>query len=166
GNIILELNGGNAAKELVSLVLPQDGRGVGDEGGLFLRVGDGTASAVYKITGGDPSKGTLAVDTVKDLKEGMVVQFMQYKGSRDSTKSSDIAGKGFFFMATDPDVYSNEEANTSPDSMPETHRLIAARSEGGFIYGDGESSASQDVDSAIGGTSVCNVPWSSVRLLT
>lgn len=31
-------------------------------------------SAMYRITGGDPSKGTLAIDTVKDLKQGMELQ--------------------------------------------------------------------------------------------
>lgn len=33
---------------------------------------------MYKITGGDPSKGNMAVDTVHDLRVGQWVQFIHH----------------------------------------------------------------------------------------
>ncbi|KAJ3299300.1 hypothetical protein HK104_009419 [Borealophlyctis nickersoniae] len=76
GNIILGLDGSNAAKELLKRVsLIQNDNSGGNDGVLYLRVMNAGGSAVYRITGGDPSKGTLAIDSVKDLREGMQVEF-------------------------------------------------------------------------------------------
>ena len=120
------------------------------------------------------------------MKAHAVAQFMQYKGPRESTNGDQIgnvvrtwvptsrrltfcntaADKGIFFMATDPDVYTQAETDTSAPSDVKTQQLLAARSEGGFIYGNGGHAEGQDVYSAVGGTSVCNVPWSSVHLIT
>lgn len=38
---------------------------------------------VYKITGGDPSKGNMAVDTVHDLQIGQWVQFIHHGTAQD-----------------------------------------------------------------------------------
>ena len=42
---------------------------------------DMTKAAVYKITGGDPSKGNMAVDTVHDLNVGQWVQFIHHSSN-------------------------------------------------------------------------------------
>lgn len=38
---------------------------------------------MYKITGGDPSKGNMAVDTVHDLQIGEWVQFIHHGQAQD-----------------------------------------------------------------------------------
>lgn len=40
-------------------------------------------ATVHKITGGDPSKGNMAVDTVHDLEIGQWVQFIHHGKSQE-----------------------------------------------------------------------------------
>ncbi|KAI8356472.1 hypothetical protein B0O80DRAFT_447526 [Mortierella sp. GBAus27b] len=86
GNIILELDESNATRLLLdrlqATTLTKDKE-------YFLATGELIKAAdqdqdkniemskatVYKITGGDPSKGNMAVDTVHDLQDGQWVQF-------------------------------------------------------------------------------------------
>ncbi|KAI8913971.1 hypothetical protein DFJ77DRAFT_431584 [Powellomyces hirtus] len=79
GNIILNIDDTNAAKELLARMNNREmTAGIAAERQLYVRVSRGEklaqTSAVYRLTGGDPSKGTLAVDTIKDLEIGMQIQ--------------------------------------------------------------------------------------------
>ncbi|KAF9897173.1 hypothetical protein BX616_006060, partial [Lobosporangium transversale] len=89
GNIILELDESNATRLLLdrlqTTTLTKDKE-------YFLATGEITnanqgqhididmqKATVYKITGGDPAKGNMAVDTVHDLSVGQWVQFIHHE---------------------------------------------------------------------------------------
>jgi small ligand-binding sensory domain FIST len=87
GNVILTLDEGSAARHLLS-VTDEIPSVISQDHALYLEVNVpkltgaltstassmGESTKVYRITSGDPSKGTLAVDTLKDLQEGMTVR--------------------------------------------------------------------------------------------
>ncbi|KND01534.1 uncharacterized protein SPPG_03333 [Spizellomyces punctatus DAOM BR117] len=157
GNIILSLDGSNAAKELLSCMKGREmSAGVDSDQQLFLKVSQGDDSTVYRITGGDPSKGTLAIDTVKDLCLGMRVQFMQRIGRAEV--HSPASGPIVQFVVSDV------SAPLSPPSTPETDATISsilcAGSEGGFVVGNGKGAGR----SAVQGTLVCDVPEAELKV--
>ncbi|KAJ3170820.1 magnesium ion transporter [Geranomyces variabilis] len=155
GNIILNIDDTNAAKELLARMSNREmTAGVAPEHQLYVKVTDGDTSAVYRLTGGDPSKGTLAVDTVKDLEVGMKIQFMQRVGSEAAAKVEQ-ADQAVVFACSDPDaaVASPPAQAPSVSSKAAITRTIAARSEHGFIYGRGTSNKSIN---ALTGTIACD----------
>ncbi|KAJ3149149.1 magnesium ion transporter [Geranomyces variabilis] len=162
GNIILNIDDTNAAKELLARMSNREmTAGVAPEHQLYVKVNDGDTSAVYRLTGGDPSKGTLAVDTVKDLEVGMKIQFMQRVGSDAAAKGEQ--DQAVVFACSDPDAPAAAPPveSLSAPSKAEITRTIAARSEHGFIYGRGTLNKSIN---ALTGTIACDVPLSTVSI--
>ncbi|KAK3831169.1 MAG: hypothetical protein J3R72DRAFT_247827 [Linnemannia gamsii] len=91
GNIILELDEANATRLLLdrlqATTLTKDkeyflATGEPNSSGSDAQV-DMSKATVYKITGGDPSKGNMAVDTVHDLQVGQWVQFIHHGKAQD-----------------------------------------------------------------------------------
>ncbi|KAJ8329675.1 hypothetical protein O5D80_002237 [Batrachochytrium dendrobatidis] len=78
GNIILELNERNATRELL-LKLQESNTSKTLDYKIYVRVKDPQSNAVgiYLLSGGDLAKGTLAVDTVHDLKKGMQIELLR-----------------------------------------------------------------------------------------
>ncbi|KAJ2539444.1 hypothetical protein EV175_006342, partial [Coemansia sp. RSA 1933] len=142
GNVILELENGDAAHSLIASIRKRREEMPGADSRdhrLFAKIsqvaGDALAlhPVVVQVTGGDPAKGGLALDTLRDLKVGQTVQFMMLADSGLSVSGNTVSGPALLFGAAD-------FANTSHGS-PELRVENAAPgvfggvTEGGFVYG-------------------------------
>ncbi|KAG0211815.1 hypothetical protein BGX28_007405 [Mortierella sp. GBA30] len=150
GNIILELDESNATRLLLdrlqATTLTKDKE-------YFLATGEATAgdqdedsnvdmskATVYKITGGDPSKGNMAVDTVHDLNVGQWVQFIHHdKAQEHGHIDTSIGGKHgtLRFSTTDPNNTIEEQQETQEQQPTEekVQAVFGGSSENGFIVG-------------------------------
>ncbi|KAF9110095.1 hypothetical protein BGX27_006775 [Mortierella sp. AM989] len=153
GNIILELDESNATRllldQLKSTTLTKDKE-------YFLATSesviptqsqdvnvDMSKATVYKITGGDPSKGNMAVDTVHDLNVGQWVQFIhhhnvQKHGHFDPSHTPEAKQGLVRFTATDPNNTIEEHLRKNQqdiNSQELTQALFGGSSENGFIVG-------------------------------
>lgn len=137
GNIILEIKGENASKMLVKQV--QDSilkSHFKDSADLFVKVVkdeglDKQVEAVLKITGGDITKGTLAIDTKSDLCIGMKVQFMRLI---ESKTFPDASGE-FRFGVMEKEDYITKivEEEVSSENQWVVGMSIDAKSEEGVV---------------------------------
>ncbi|KAJ3019086.1 hypothetical protein HKX48_002392 [Thoreauomyces humboldtii] len=174
GNIILNIDDTNAAKELlVQMTNRPMTAGISAEQQLYVKVVEDSASnsrreVIYRLTGGDPSKGTLAVDTIKDLQVGMRIQFMQHMGTGNGMQlvhHEKLEDNTLVFLCTDADA---APSTTSSDKEPRApppallSRGLFAGSEKGFFFGHATSSAEDG--NAINGTLSCDVPLSTVAV--
>ncbi|KAF9950367.1 hypothetical protein BGZ72_007970 [Mortierella alpina] len=159
GNIILELDESNATRLLLdrlqATTLTKDKE-------FFLATGEPTAAdqdedanvdmsnaTVYRITGGDPSKGNMAVDTVHDLKVGQWVQFIHHDKVQEHGHfaSPARAHEGTVrFTTSDPNNTIEEVTPSRPDSDGTVQATFGGSSENGFIVGQAKE-----------GTWVCTV---------
>ncbi|KAG0278135.1 hypothetical protein BGZ95_004632 [Linnemannia exigua] len=149
GNIILELDESNATRLLLdrlqATTLTKDkeyflATGEPSSSGSDTQV-DMSKATVYKITGGDPSKGNMAVDTVHDLQVGQWVQFIHHGKAQDQghfdkdlSFSRDATLK---FTATDPNntIEEQEESTGRSSSSSPVENRFGGSSENGFIVG-------------------------------
>ncbi|KAG0048322.1 hypothetical protein BGZ83_006695 [Gryganskiella cystojenkinii] len=164
GNIILELDESNATRLLLDRLkatpLTKDKE-------YFLATGtpattadsdkdvqlDMSKATVYKITGGDPSKGNMAVDTVHDLAVGQWVQFIHHDkvqdhGHFDPTVTNDSALIRFTISDPNNTIEQHEQAPTEEPLQ----NIFGGSSENGFIVGHPD-----------GNTWVCTVADSVVK---
>ncbi|KAF9277404.1 hypothetical protein BGZ68_009320 [Mortierella alpina] len=150
GNIILELDESNATRLLLdrlqATTLTKDKE-------FFLATGEPTTAdqdedsnvdmsnaTVYRITGGDPSKGNMAVDTVHDLKVGQWVQFIHHDKVQEHGHfvSPDRAHKDTVrFTTSDPNNTIEEQSSMASrsDSDDTVQATFGGSSENGFIVG-------------------------------
>ncbi|KAI8595176.1 hypothetical protein EDD21DRAFT_420922 [Dissophora ornata] len=154
GNIILELDESNATRLLLdrlqTTTLTKDKE-------YFLATGeptdakadqqavdvDMTKATVYKITGGDPSKGNMAVDTVHDLSVGQWVQFIHHDSNLEQghyEPSSNSGNQGLLrFTTTDPNntLEESEELNGQhkQEGADSVQTVFGGSSENGFVVG-------------------------------
>ncbi|KAJ3057904.1 hypothetical protein HK102_010795, partial [Quaeritorhiza haematococci] len=160
GNIILSLDGSNAARHLLQNLPAHVSSSSETERQLYLRVypQQGTSSSteieqsdgmVYRIISGDPSKGSLAIDTINHVEPGMRVQFMYSEPSHSkippSTPSSPSSpSSSLRFITTHPDHVSSLSTTTPKADIGsggeievDVHvsRCFEAASEGGFVAG-------------------------------
>ncbi|KAK9703386.1 hypothetical protein K7432_010760 [Basidiobolus ranarum] len=95
GNVILELDEANATQLLLNSLKADQSYNISKEIDMYLKIfsmedTEGNESAViHKITSGDPSKGTMSIDTIADLKVGQYVQFLCEK-NREPTFPDDV----------------------------------------------------------------------------
>ncbi|KAF9135637.1 hypothetical protein BGW39_001517 [Mortierella sp. 14UC] len=153
GNIILELDESNATRLLLdrlqATTLTKDkeyflATGEPNTSGSDAQV-DMSKATVYKITGGDPSKGNMAVDTVHDLQVGQWVQFIHHgkaqdHGHFDKDLSSFSSDATLRFTATDPNNTIEEQVEATgpvdtPSSSSSVENRFGGSSENGFIVG-------------------------------
>ncbi|KAF9155205.1 hypothetical protein BG015_010695 [Linnemannia schmuckeri] len=156
GNIILELDESNATRLLLdrlqATTLTKDkeyflatGEPTTPTSGSVAQV-DMSKATVYKITGGDPSKGNMAVDTVHDLQVGQWVQFIHHGKAQDhghidnDLTSSDIQTgvTTLRFTATDPNntIEEQEHVGSNGNNMSSSVQpRFGGSSENGFIIG-------------------------------
>ncbi|KFH69061.1 hypothetical protein MVEG_05863 [Podila verticillata NRRL 6337] len=153
GNIILELDESNATRLLLdrlkATTLTKDKE-------YFLATGEPTAlgsldhkdvrtdidmakATVYKITGGDPSKGNMAVDTVHDLRVGQWVQFIHHDKAQEQghyDKSRINKPDSLVFTTSDPNNTIEEQYTpSSQDESAPVESVFGGSSENGFIVG-------------------------------
>ncbi|KAG0318705.1 hypothetical protein BGZ99_005492 [Dissophora globulifera] len=149
GNIILELNDSNATRLLLerlqSTTLTKDKE-------YFLATGEPTKAKdsqefnvnmkeamVYKITGGDPSKGNMAVDTVHDLNVGQWVQFNHHDRSADNGHYDPSLQNGLQgmtrFTTTDPNSTLEQSDKRPVQGDGSVQSIFGGSSENGFIIG-------------------------------
>ncbi|KAF9345573.1 hypothetical protein BGX26_002975 [Mortierella sp. AD094] len=153
GNIILELDESNATRLLLdrlkATTLTKDkeyflatSESIESTQGQDVNV-DMSKATVYKITGGDPSKGNMAVDTVHDLNVGQWVQFIHHDktqpdGHYDPSYAPESKQGLVRFTTTDPNHTIEEhmgKEQKDTDSEKPTHTLFGGSSENGFIVG-------------------------------
>ncbi|KAJ2718678.1 hypothetical protein GGI07_005648 [Coemansia sp. Benny D115] len=195
GNVLLDVENGEAARALISIVRKHrtDTHKAGVDNRLFARISktkEGVAhecsttdSAIFQVTGGDPAKGGLAIDTLRDLSPGHYVQFMMttrnqpehasvlqaihQRGARPSANQIALA-----FGASDsagPGV--DGGADDLPANLANIASIFGGASEGGFVYGGSSRtettlSATQSSDNSVfSGSSECAVPESVALLL-
>jgi small ligand-binding sensory domain FIST len=118
GNVVLEINDSTATKELLDLLNAKrsDNVQAAESHDIFASVSPPKNTQVlyendmiFKVIGGDPSKGTLALDTDFELQPGMALQFMaprseteiQENISMDSSHNSDSKAVVEFMCSMD-----------------------------------------------------------------
>ncbi|KAI9017144.1 hypothetical protein BC832DRAFT_536497 [Gaertneriomyces semiglobifer] len=152
GNVVLDIAGANATKELLAQLNGKSmAAGVAAERQLYARVFSGDMSAVYRVSGGDPSKGTLALDTIKDIEVGMKLQFLQ-RLNYERPPTIETSPFSIRFMVNDPDSFVSTASN---ESTANSHTIIAG-SEDGFVYSQGIAG------NVVEGSLVCDVPHAEV----
>jgi hypothetical protein len=152
GNIVLEINDSTATKELLDLLNSDTGQSPHD---IFASILPSTGSQekgemIFKVIGGDPSKGTLAVDTDFELQPGMTLQFMVPRTESEvyedlKSKDSQELHKVLEFMCCKEDEYLVEQPVMS-------QRVLSSS---GILIGVGPSSK----------TYLCQAPFSSLSLV-
>ncbi|KAJ1815138.1 hypothetical protein LPJ75_002476, partial [Coemansia sp. RSA 2598] len=136
GNVVLEVENGEAAHQLIASIRKQrisEGASGATESRLFAKITSSRDSAsggvVLQVTGGDPTKGGLAIDTTKDIEPGHFIQFMMLDSLPCSASSPESIGRPVLrFGASD---YSGiaEPAHGDTSVVP---RVFGGATEGGF----------------------------------
>jgi hypothetical protein len=97
-----------------------------DETNLFVKVVDKASRfGIFEVSGGDISKGALAIDTKTDLETGLTVQFLRRSANpqcRDTIDSILQFG-----------VIEKDKVNLVNDSNGETDRIIAYSEDGVIV---------------------------------
>ncbi|KAJ2125810.1 hypothetical protein IW147_000581 [Coemansia sp. RSA 720] len=158
GNVVLELEQGDATHSLIAALRKQ--RMDGDarvDSRLFARVtsAQGDESRVFQVTGGNPAKGGIALDTLRDLSPGQGIQFMMQSESEHRVTGTSHNPRVCFGV-------SSEHGFTCPEV---TTQMFGGATEGGFSYGTPQPRATQtNCGSVFTGSTECAVPGSSVLL--
>ncbi|KAJ1807765.1 hypothetical protein LPJ77_002801 [Coemansia sp. RSA 2523] len=155
GNVVLELEQGDAAHLLIAALRKQRGTERVDSR-LFARVTSAQGeSRVFQVTGGNPAKGGIALDTLRDLSPGQNIQFMMQSVSEHSAISTSHNPRVCFGVSSD-------HGFTCPEV---TTQMFGGATEGGFSYGMPQPHETQtDCGSVFTGSTECAVPGSSVTL--
>ncbi|KAJ2109809.1 hypothetical protein IW146_006193 [Coemansia sp. RSA 922] len=165
GNVVLDVEDARAAHTLIAAMRSS---GSGDNR-VYARISrteeaarepltrPGPMSAVFRVTGGDPAKGGVAVDTLSDIPHDCFIQFLVPSSVPVATPELGSGGG--------PTVLFGVTASTIGDSAfsgQEQQGVHSAATEGGFVY------AYPDIDSS--GTDLfsrpteCAVPGSIATL--
>ncbi|KAJ1734696.1 hypothetical protein LPJ61_000936 [Coemansia biformis] len=194
GNVVLELEDGASIHLLVAALRGRRlaGGGAETDSQLFARImrtrdmgapcSDSavpppeTGSMVLRVTGGNPAKGGLALDTLRDLAPGQYIQFLMPaldghpRSASKSNGSTSADGVEVLFGACGSDGGSGQG---SADPRPAGHCWPAGvafggATEGGFAYGrprpHGSPAPEKDDGSVFSGSIECAVPGSTVAL--
>ncbi|KAJ1955501.1 hypothetical protein EC988_001847 [Linderina pennispora] len=169
GNVVLELEDGEAARTLIAAVrrrrLETGGQGLDHR--LFAKIIDGSNSLVLQVTGGDPAKGGLAIDTLKDISAGQSIQFlMRADHQAESLPSLEVPGGGSdklaVVLAAD-DISIANQATGGAGSTGVASSVFGGVTEGGFIFGK-HSPTPAKPHSIFAGSSESAVPGSTLTL--
>ncbi|KAJ2745520.1 hypothetical protein GGI20_002124 [Coemansia sp. BCRC 34301] len=136
GNVVLEVEDAVAAHKLIAAM--RSG-GSGDyrvyarisltrEAASEPLLSPGPMSAVFHITGGDPAKGGVAVDTLSDIPSGSFIQFLVSTATPSAAElqlGADNRPAVVFGVSSD-------SANTSKNQAQPG--VLSVATEGGFVY--------------------------------
>ncbi|KAJ2452210.1 hypothetical protein EV183_003068 [Coemansia sp. RSA 2336] len=169
GNVVLELEQGDGAHSLIAALRKarMEHQGHDSDSRLFARVTSAQDQAyshdsdvpgsekVFQVTGGNPAKGGLALDTLCDLVPGQLIQFMMLSDSPTSQTASIAATNCQVCFGTDTSAEITRSSNSA--------QVFGGVSEGGFSYGAPISNTSRS-KSVFAGSTECAVPGSVVTL--
>ncbi|KAJ2297338.1 hypothetical protein IWW55_004827 [Coemansia sp. RSA 2706] len=167
GNVVLELEHGDRAHSLIAALRrppTETGSATDTDGRLFarvLRTRDAHAALVFQVTGGNPAKGGLALDTLRDLSPGSFVQLMML--SRHQPEPQPSAGAS----GTQPQIHFGVAGGCRVACPRAGAQVVGAATEGGFCYGGPmpvDSPTVSDCGSVFSGSTECAVPGSTVTL--
>ncbi|KAJ1884698.1 hypothetical protein LPJ66_010483 [Kickxella alabastrina] len=186
GNVVLEVEDGEAARLLIASVRKRR-MAAGDvvlDDRLFAKItgskDPGSVDcAVFQVTGGDPAKGGLAIDTLQDIAPGQFIQFMMAARPpaennaatvqpvlKDNVDSASVAVQ--FGAADFSGMVFQEEAPVLVSSSGSPSIFVfGGVTEGGFIYGAPSApvmigTARAANGSVFSGSTECAVPGSMV----
>nr|KAJ3420997.1 hypothetical protein HK105_004747 [Polyrhizophydium stewartii] len=154
GNIILELDGRNASRELLAQIKLSDASVSAAGQQVFVRVHDAASgrTGLYPLSGGDLAKGTLAVDTLVDLVPGMQVEILrptQHHHADLSAPATEVERGSGIVVGSIAERESLGAAASSTETTVHVHTDVAAWSELGFIRGDAATLGDFQVRKAI-----------------
>ncbi|KAJ1738556.1 hypothetical protein LPJ68_005453 [Coemansia sp. RSA 1086] len=169
GNVILELEQGDGAHSLIAALRKArvEHQGHDSDNRLFARVtctqdqannceaGASESEKVFQITGGNPAKGGLALDTLCDLAPGQLIQFMMLSGSPTSQTATMAAMNSQVCFGADTSAEITCSGNNA--------QIFGGASESGFSYGTPISNTNHS-KSVFAGSTECAVPGSVVTL--
>ncbi|KAJ2230788.1 hypothetical protein H4R99_006248 [Coemansia sp. RSA 1722] len=169
GNVVLEVENGEAAHQLIASIRKQRKSLSSDrssENRLFAKITPSKESmlnsgVVLQVTGGDPAKGGLAIDTTKDIEPGRFIQFMMLEDSSAASLPESTDQPTLRFTAKE---YSGmaEPACTDAGTSIATN-VFGGATEGGFVYSiSSTGSKSNTIKSVLSGSAECAVPGSSM----
>ncbi|KAJ9074073.1 hypothetical protein DSO57_1009942 [Entomophthora muscae] len=145
GNIILELDNGNATGILLSQLKKFTGNKILKDEDLYISLDSLKGHQdIYRIESGDPSKGAMAVSTSMDLPLGATVQFFRLARSFPSPASTDAKYQMKALIIPTEDHFASSPFTGNP----------AIVNESGFIFGEGSENP----------TSVVNIPYTAACL--
>ncbi|KAJ2847802.1 hypothetical protein IWW36_003663 [Coemansia brasiliensis] len=174
GNVILELEEGDGAHSLIAALRKarMEHQCHDSDSRLFARItctqnqqaSSGEAAElqsekVFQVTGGNPAKGGLAVDTLCDLAPGQFIQFMMLADS-PSSQTAPMAAMGC-------QVCFGADSSAEIDHSNSSTQVFGGVSENGFSYGAPLSSKPPYKNlskSVFVGSTECAVPGSVVTL--
>ncbi|KAH6569877.1 hypothetical protein BASA50_003619 [Batrachochytrium salamandrivorans] len=167
GNIVLELDGKNASRELLMRI--QNARvAAPSDYKIYAHITDPQTDkiGIYALSGGDLAKGTLAIDTTHDLQEGMTIVLMTLRDEPDlKTLVSSETSAGTFEFLSIPAI-ETAMGKSSKDKRDIYYRLAKeqgwrARSAFKLLQIDEEFSIFEDVKNVV---DLCAAPgsWSQV----
>lgn len=143
GNIVLEVQGLRASRLLVDQVSKTRNETFKDDSRLFVKLIDGDKDAIVAVTGGDITKGALALDTTMDIRSGMLIQFLRYSANTVSDETAALVRFGV----------QDKEGTTCVDAS--NKQGLIAHSEEGVLYAH---------ENVLMGFQHCNVAGSSASL--
>ncbi|ORX82404.1 hypothetical protein K493DRAFT_292355 [Basidiobolus meristosporus CBS 931.73] len=161
GNVILELDEANATQLLLSSLQADQSYMISKEVDMYLKIfstedieSSGPA-VIHKITSGDPSKGTMSIDTIADLKVGQYVQFLCEKNQEPAFPDDDTPDIETFplSLGTSSIEHMGAEIPHKSKNVP-----FSFYSENGFHL------STPNGESGKGITWTCTAPWSNGRL--
>ncbi|KAJ2347290.1 hypothetical protein GGF43_004793, partial [Coemansia sp. RSA 2618] len=135
GNVVLELDEGASAQSLIASLRSrrlQKGTGHSDAR-LFARVARArdasmSESVVLQVTGGNPAKGGIALDTLCDLAPGQYIQFMMLKDAAGLQAVMPTGGQAHICFGVSGAHKFGGLGSAAPG-------LFGGVTEGGFSYG-------------------------------
>ncbi|KAL1915509.1 uncharacterized protein VTP21DRAFT_6633 [Calcarisporiella thermophila] len=144
GNIVLEVDHGRMPSRLLLDLLRSFDKPIDKNENYYLGIvsHNGQCREVYKVTSGDPAKGNLAVDAVRDLKEGEYVQFFRFDCSNTEQDVTSFAENVNDSMNTlsitihnqcEEETVNMEKSNV--ELNPGTRTAMSIESAQGFILG-------------------------------
>ncbi|KAJ2390951.1 hypothetical protein GGI05_003079 [Coemansia sp. RSA 2603] len=173
GNVVLEVENGEAARTLIANIRKrQIDAGSAFDNRLFARIStnaDNSDSAVLQVTGGDPAKGGLAIDTTRDIEQGYFIQFMMATdsrqldlASRDDFGQMSARSSGEIHIMFGAQDHQNETTQDEPQNQS-VASIFGGVTEGGFVYGGGSLHTERTRKLFSGQVLECAVPGSTLE---
>ncbi|KAJ1551268.1 hypothetical protein HK096_002063 [Nowakowskiella sp. JEL0078] len=159
GNIVLELENSNAMRHLlrsinlrhrpdsvhgVDSLMASNLKNISPDKQMYAKLTGSGTSKIYRVIGGDPTKGTIAIETTDDLMPGMKIEFGYHTADHHAESlsqnfvlrlSEEVANSTVLFTVVHPD---SAPTKLGCETVIENDIFIAG-SEAGVIFGQTES---------------------------
>ncbi|KAJ1641757.1 hypothetical protein J3B02_005226 [Coemansia erecta] len=176
GNVVLEVENGEAAHQLIASIRKQRASAgpnqTAAEARLFAKIAASrdfsSSSVVLQVTGGDPAKGGLAIDTTRDIEPGQFMQFMMLGPSSCAANLPADFHQPMLRFGADDYTGIAKPAHLDTSIVPS---IFGGATEGGFVYSlslpaqnncSVAGSGGSIVRSVLFGSVECTVPGSNL----